>query len=147
MREKIQGIYGGGTQVQFSKIPFAHYEMSVQLPCGPAKVDTLIAAFRDELNDIAKNGIDTGYVSKVKKAWIEQYKVDIKKNEYWLSSLQSINRGEKTADRFINAEKYFNAFTANDIKKAANILMNSQGKLMAVQMPEVIKKEEPKKGF
>ena len=151
MREKIQGIYGGGTSAQLSKTPVGSFQFMLQLPCGPEKVDTLIAAFRQELKEIAEKGIDTGYVSKVKKAWIESNKDDMKKNEYWLSGLVSINKGETTEDRFVNANKYYNAFTGEDIKKAAKIVMAATGKIMAVQLPAAKKEEEkpaePKKGF
>ncbi len=136
MREKIQGIYGGGTSVEFSKIPKGEYQLVLQLPCGPAKVDTLIASYNQELNKIATQGIDPSYVEKVKKAWIEKYKVDVKRNEFWLSTLQAIERGEKTSDWVINAEKYYTAFSAGDVKKAAILLQKSIGNLMAVQMPE-----------
>ncbi|MFZ9694933.1 MAG: M16 family metallopeptidase [Chitinophagaceae bacterium] len=151
MREKIQGIYGGGTQVQFSKIPYGNYQFVLQLPCGPSKVDTLVTTFRHQLKELAQKGIDTGYVSKVKKAWVEKHRVDIKKNEYWLSALDDIYQGEKTADRVVNAEKYYNAFGVEDVKKAANLLLNSKGKMIAVQLPEVVKEKKEKttdtKGF
>lgn len=142
MREKIQGIYGGGTQVQFSKVPVGNYQFVLQLPCGPSKVDTLVSTFRHQLQELAQKGIDTGYISKVKKTWIEKYRVDVKKNEFWLSALDDIYQGEKTADRVVNAEKYYNAFTADDVKKAANLLLNSKGKMIAVQLPEVVKEKK-----
>ena len=136
MREKIQGIYGGGTNVNFTRIPYGHYQFVLQLPCGPAKVDTLIAAFHNELNAIAKDGINVSYVDKVKKAWVEKYREDIKSNEYWLSALQQISTSDLTIDRFLNAEKYYNQLTSSDIKQAALIIKQSKGKMIAVQMPE-----------
>jgi zinc protease len=136
MREKIQGIYGGGANIDFSKIPTGRFQMVLQLPCGPAKVDTLIAAFNHELKQMAEKGVAQSYVDKVKKAWIEKYRVDAKKNEYWLSALQSISMGEKSAERILNAEKYYNTLSIADIKEAAMIVQKASGKLMAVQMPE-----------
>jgi len=149
MREKIQGIYGGGTQVQLSKFPIGNYQFVLQLPCGPAKVDTLVKTYRTQLEQLAKNGVDTGYISKVKKAWIEKYRVDSKKNEFWLTALEDIHMGERSAERLINAEKYFNAFSVNDVKKAANLLINAKGKMIAVQMPAETKTETKteSKGF
>jgi hypothetical protein len=102
-------------------------------------VDTLIAAFNHELKKMSEVGVAQPYVDKVKKAWLEKYKVDAKTNEYWLSVLQSINRGETSADRILNAEKYFNALSVADIKEAAGIVMKSSGKMIAVQMPETVK--------
>ena len=147
MREKIQGIYGGGTQVQFSKLPVGNFQFVLQLPCGPAKVDTLVSTFRHQLQELAVKGVDTGYISKVQKTWIEQYRVNSKKNEYWLSALEDIHQGELSPDRLINAEKYYQAFTASDVKKAANLLLNAKGRMIAVQLPEVpVAKQEPASG-
>jgi zinc protease len=140
MREKIQGIYDGRTAVLNEKIPYGHYQFELSLPCGPDKVDTLIRVFRQELKSIAEKGINRDYAYKVKKAWIEKYKVDVKSNEFWVKSLQEINRGEKSADRVLNAEKYYEKLTAEDIKEAAIIVQGSKTKLMAVQMPEEVKK-------
>ena len=139
MREKIQGIYGGAASIEYNKIPTGRFQFVLQLPCGPAKVDTLIAAFNHELKKMAESGVAQSYVDKVKKAWLEKYKIDAKTNEYWLSVLQSINRGETTADRILNAEKYFNGLTAGDIKEAAMIVQKASGKMIAVQMPEIVK--------
>lgn len=136
MREKIQGIYGGGTQVQYSKFPVGNFQFVLQLPCGPAKVDTLVSTFRHQLQNLATQGVDTSYISKVQKTWVEQYRVNIKKNEYWLSALDDINMGELTADRLIHAEKYYNAFKPEDVRKAAALLLQSKGRMIAVQLPE-----------
>lgn len=136
MREKIQGIYGGETYVEFSKIPKGQYQLVLELPCGPAKVDTLIATYMRELNKIATKGIDPSYVEKVKKAWLEKYRVDAKTNEFWLSELQALRRGITTIDRIINAEKYYNAFSHLEVKKAALLLQKAKGKLVAIHLPE-----------
>jgi zinc protease len=140
MREKIQGIYGGGTNASLDKVPTGKYQFVLQLPCGPNKVDTLVKAFQAELRKIAEEGIGQSYVDKIKKAWLEKRKVDVKKNEYWLSVLQSISTGERTIERVVNGEKYINGFTAKDIQDAAKILQSAKGKMMAIQLPEASKK-------
>jgi zinc protease len=151
MREKIQGIYGGGTNIEVSKLPVGSYQFVLQLPCGPAKVDTLISSFTSQLQSLATNGVDTSYIFKVKKAWIEKHREDIKKNEFWLGALQDIHLGERSAEYVVNAEKYYNAFSASDVKKAAAILQKSKGRMLAIQMPEAPKAASPeksdKKGF
>ena len=75
--------------------------------------------------------------------------MDSKKNEFWLAALEDIHMGERSADRLVNAEKYFNAFSVSDVKKAANLLLNAKGKMIAVQMPAEIKTEtkSESKGF
>jgi zinc protease len=151
MREKIQGIYGGGTNIDVNKIPIGSYQFVLQLPCGPAKVDTLLSTFSSQLQSLAAKGVDTSYIFKVKKAWIEKHREDIKKNEYWLGVLQEIHVGERSAEYVVNAEKYYNAFSVADVKKAASILQKSKGRMLAIQMPETPKstpnEKSNKKGF
>jgi zinc protease len=136
MREKIQGIYGGGTSGSMEKVPYPKYGFVLQLPCGPEKVDTLLKAFYHELNDLATKGPEQKYLDKVKKQWMEGYKTDIKTNEFWLSKLQQINKGESTTAQFLNWEKQVNSITPADVRSAAILIQKSTTKLVAIQMPQ-----------
>jgi zinc protease len=136
MREKIQGIYGGGTQASLEKLPYPSFQFFLQLPCGPAKVDTLVHEFRRELEQIAAKGPEAKYLDKVKKQWLEGYRTDIKTNEFWLSKLKQIQEGETTADQFLNWEKHVQALTPADVREAAQMVRSASTKLIAVQMPE-----------
>jgi zinc protease len=136
MREKIQGIYSGGTSADMSKIPYNSFQFTLQLPCGPAKVDTLIKAYEIEMKSLAAKGPAQSYIDKVKKQWVEQYRTNIKTNDYWLARLQQIQEGEASTDRLVNFEKYVNALKPADVQAAAKLVMDAKSKLIAVQMPE-----------
>ncbi|MEO5908609.1 MAG: insulinase family protein, partial [Ginsengibacter sp.] len=122
LREKIQGIYGGGIPVQFEKIPYSHYSFFLQLPCGPEKVDTLIKAANAEIQSLIKSGPSKENLDKVKKQWKEQHKVDIKENGTWLSKLQDFYFPGDNPDFFINYDKHVDALTTKDIQDAAKLL-------------------------
>jgi zinc protease len=64
LREKVQGIYGGGTFASLEKIPYGNYNFVLQLPCGPEKVDTLLKAVHKEFEMIAKKGPENSYLEK-----------------------------------------------------------------------------------
>lgn len=136
LREKIQGIYGGGTTFNMMKVPYNHYQFVLQLPCGPEKVDTLIKTYHKEIAELATTGPNESYLSKVKKQWLEQYRVGMQTNEFWLSKLEDIHLGLLEDDWFLHWEKYVNALKVEDIRDAAKMLLNSQGKFVAVMMPE-----------
>ncbi len=136
LREKIQGIYGGGTQAQFEKLPYSHYTFFLQLPCGPEKVDTLLYAANKEIQNLIKDGPSKENLDKVKQQWREQYKVDIKENGTWLSELQSFNFPGNDPDYFINYQKYVDALTQKDIQDAAKLLLSTGNVLTGILMPE-----------
>jgi zinc protease len=136
LREKIQGIYGGGTQAQFEKIPYPHYTFFLQLPCGPEKVDTLLQAANAEIQTLIKSGPTKEDLDKVKKQWIEQHRVQIKENGTWLGQLQSFYFPGDKPDYFIHYEKYVNALTQKDIQDAAKLFLSTNNVVMGILRPE-----------
>lgn len=136
LREKLKAIYGGGTQVQFEKIPYSHFTFFLTLPTGPEKVDTLLKAARAEIEDIIKNGPSKEDLDKVKKQWEEQYKVNMKENNVWLSELQDFYFPGDNPEYFINYDKYVKALTPKDIQEAAKLLLTTKNVVTGILRPE-----------
>ncbi|MFS8083669.1 MAG: M16 family metallopeptidase, partial [Ginsengibacter sp.] len=136
LREKIQGIYGGGTGVQFEKVPYSNYSFFLQLPCGPEKVDTLLIAANAEIKSLITDGPSKENVEKVKQQLIEKFKVDVKQNGTWLSELQSIYFPGDDPDYFLNYEKHVNALTAKGIQDAAKLLLSTNNVVTGILRPE-----------
>jgi zinc protease len=148
LREKVQGIYGGGTFAQLEKEPYSNYTFMLQLPCGPEKVDTLIKAVRKEFSDIVANGPQQSYLDKVKKQLTEQDKVAMKQNNTWSSFLLDAAMKKHDPKYFLEYEKLLNSLTVKDIQNAAKIFLAGKNQFTAVLMPETVEKEgEKKKGF
>jgi zinc protease len=149
LREKIQGIYGGGTFAGLEKYPYANYTFAVQLPCGPEKVDTLLKAVKKEFSEIIQHGPDTSYLNKVKRQWIEQYKTSIKENGTWVNKILEYKLQGGDPDRFVHYEKYVEKLTPKDIQQAAKLILDGKNEFVAVQMPEgsAVTGGEKKKGF
>ena len=136
LREKLGAIYGGGIYASVGKYPYNNYSFVLQLPCGPENVDTLIKSANIEIEKIKANGPTAEDLAKVKKTWIEQYKVQIKENGYWSGKLQGIYFSGNTPQRIFDYEKIVNALTIDDIKTVANQLLNNTNVLQAVLYPE-----------
>lgn len=149
LREKIQGIYGGGTFAQIEKVPYGNYSFIVQLPCGPEKADTLLKAIRKEFEMIVKDGPSNSYLEKVKKQLIEQDKVAMKENGSWSSTLWDIAVKKMDPTYFLEFEKKLNKLTVKDIQATAKLLLNGKNQFTAVLMPETVVPEggEKKKAF
>jgi zinc protease len=135
LREKIQGIYTGGIYAKLTKIPYQHYSFILELPCGPAKIDTLIFAANQEIENLKKNGPSVEDLNKVKQQWLEENKTAMKENNTWLQSLQDIEFKGNNVDRFLHDEKYVNALTAKDVQDAAKLLLNGDNIATAILRP------------
>jgi zinc protease len=143
LREKVQGIYGGGIYGGLQKEPYPSYSMMAQLPTGPEKVDTLLKALKIEIQKVQKNGPDQSTLDKVKKQWIEGHREDLKKNGSWATELLEAKVSGNNIDRFINYDKYVNALTTKDIQKAAQVFLNPANMITGVQQPEKIEAPKP----
>jgi len=136
LREKVQGIYGGGTFAGVEKVPYTNYSFVLQLPCGPEKVDTLLTLVTQEFEQMSKKGPDQTYLDKVKKQWIEQHKTDFKDNNAWLNQILEFKLQGGDSKRFVEYEKFVNQLTVKDIQDAAKLVLSGKNQFTAVLMPE-----------
>lgn len=143
LREKIQGIYGGGIYGGLQKVPYPHYEFVVQLPCGPEKADTLIKALRKEIDAVIKNGPTQANLDKVKQQWREEHKTAIKENETWLEQLLDNKFPGNDMSYFLNYEQYVDKLTTKDVQQAAAKMLNGSNMFTALLMPENYSKPLP----
>ena len=136
IREKMSAIYGGGIYGGLTRYPYSNYSLVLQLPTGPEHVDTVLKAAQQEIDSIKQFGPSQTNLDKVKKTWLEQYKVNVKENSYWTSKLQSIYFNGDNPQRIYNYVKLVEAITTVDIKATANQLFNGKNVLEAVLLPE-----------
>jgi zinc protease len=136
LREKLGAIYGGGIFGGLNKLPYNNYTFVLQLPCGPSNVDTLLKAANEEIEKIKKDGPQQNDLDKVKKAWLEQYKVSVKENSFWSGKLQGIYFQGDDPQRIFEYEANVNALTTDDIKRTANQLLTGDNVIQAVLYPE-----------
>ncbi|RFM28871.1 M16 family metallopeptidase [Deminuibacter soli] len=136
LREKMGGIYGGSISGGVSKYPYSNYSLVLELPCGPENVTKLQQAFAAELDSIKTMGPEQKNLDKVKKTWIEKYKVQLKENGFWLGVIQSMYYQGNDAKRVFTYEQRVNAITIDDIKQTANLLFNNKNVIEGVLNPE-----------
>ena len=136
LREKVQGIYGGGTYASLQKLPYSSYVFILQLPCGPEKVDTLLKAVSKEFRMLADKGPEQSYMDKVKQQWKEEYRTSMKDNGTWLGNIIELKEKHGDPKRFINYEQYVDKLTIKDVQQAAKLVFDGKNQFTAVLMPE-----------
>jgi zinc protease len=147
LREKIQGIYGGGLYGNLEKYPYQNYSFVLQLPCGPEKVDTLLKAAKSEIELLIKKGPEQSYLDKVKQSWLEQYKTNLKENPTWLDELLEQRSMHSDPKYFIQYEQLVQKLSVQDIQQAAKKLFDNKNVFTAVLMPETVEQQQSKKAF
>ncbi|CAL2083764.1 insulinase family protein [Tenacibaculum sp. 190524A05c] len=135
LREKEGGVYSAGARSNMRKLPYGRYSMSISFPCAPENVDKLKNISVAEVESLIKNGPSAEDVSKAKKAMINDHKEDMKKNRFWLNTLQGIDFSKNNPDDIFTFEERVNAVTAKDIQKLAKKYLSS-GYILGIMNPE-----------
>lgn len=135
LREKIGGIYSGGTFADVNKYPYANSSLVLQLPCNPDKVDTLLTAFREELDKIKAAGPTAEDLAKVKAQWQEKYTTDAKENAYWQEALHAIYLLDATPSSYVDYLSRVSALTGPQIQAAAKAMTPESQSFTAIMLP------------
>ncbi len=137
IREKMSAIYGGGCGGTIKKYPKEELFVQSYFPCSPdniAKVDEafmrLIAQTR-----IPGNITDEDW-KRVREPAIEKYRVDIKRNQYWLTYLQTSYLNGTDPARILTVEQRLNAITPAQLTAIANKLYTDDNIFKGFWLPE-----------
>ena len=96
----------------------------------------MLKAANEEIEKVKHDGPQQIDLDKVKKTWLEQYKVQLKENSFWSSKLQGIYFQNDDPQRIFNYEQNVNAITTDDIKNTANKLLTGDNVITGVLYPE-----------
>jgi zinc protease len=135
IREKMSLIYGGGMSGVFDRAPYENYRIAASLPCGPENVDKVIAAVFAEIEQMKQSGPPPADLDKVKRALLEQHKIDLRTNNFWQNYLQDATLYGTDPANVLSFEKRINEVTVDDLKEAAKRYFNTSNYVQAVQYP------------
>lgn len=135
IRESKQLIYSGSVSASVAELPYGHFTVTAQMPCGPEHVDEIFTELEKEVNACKTSGVSESDLKKVKKAMIEGFKDGMKQNGTWLAEIKQIQFWHHDKNNFIDFEKRVNAVTSEDLRKVANMLF-TKNHLKAATFPE-----------
>lgn len=142
LREKLGGIYTGGYYADFSKEPYNHYNVVLQLPCGPENVEKLLTAAHEEVTTLKAKGPEQKDLDKVLAQWREQHIESAKTNDYWAGKLRDILFWGRDRQHVLQYNAWIEKLKPADVQQAARVLFPGNNEFISVLFPE--KKEDKK---
>ncbi len=136
LREEKGGVYGVGAWEQIDKYPKTEFSVSIYFGCNPDRVEELTGDVMKQLDTLRSTLADEKYMVKAKEILTRAYEVNLKENNYWLGRLQSSYYYNTDPKLILENKKWIDALTPEDIKKAANIFLNTDNLLKCVLYPE-----------
>jgi predicted Zn-dependent peptidase len=112
--------------------------MSVEFSCDPGRVEELIAAVLNLLNQIAAGNVNQDVFGKSVEALQKEWETSIQDNSYiaqsYVDSSVELNAPLSRLDR---RPRYYAAVTQEDIQTVcAQLLQDNNGPMQVVLMPE-----------
>ena len=138
LREEKGGVYGVSAFGDIRKIPAGYSSFSISFPCAPENIDTLSKAAIDELRKIIMNGVTAEDLEKVKEQQKRKLEVDLKQNQFWMTSLyDAYYLGNNPAD-ILNKQKQTESLTSKMLQDVAKKYINLNSYIRVVLKPDKI---------
>lgn len=136
IREEKGGTYGVSVSKSQSRYPVENYLLSITFGCDPKKSEELTKAVFQQIDSIKKYGITDIYVIKIKEIQLRTFETQLKRNEFWLSSLSGYYINDTDPRELLNYDKMVNQLTAKDIQEAAGKYINENNYIKVILYPE-----------
>jgi zinc protease len=117
LREDKSGVYGVGCFPQMTRYPESTYKMTITFGCAPGNVEMLVAAAKDVLTDVKKNGCSEVNLLKVKEGLIREREPLLKENNFWLQVISQSAEYNEDINEIAHYTEWVNALTTEDFKK------------------------------
>lgn len=137
IREDRGGAYGIGSSSSASAKPKERYNVRINFGCDPQRVDELKGAVMEQINWI-KNAEEMDlYLVKVKEQERRGFETRLRENRFWLSTIQFYyEHPEEDPKLLLKLPETVNAITAEDIREAAQLYLNTERYVDVTLYPE-----------
>lgn len=140
IREKMSAIYGGGCGGSLSKYPREEFLIRSSFPCSPDNIEKVHTAFFELIESTkVTGGITEIDLQKVREPALEKNKVNLKKNDFWLNSLQNAYMLGTDPERILTTEQRLKAITPDQLVVTSRKFYSTPNIFKAVWIPEMVK--------
>ena len=108
------------------------YSLQVFAPFTPEKCDSVLLLMKQDLHELAKNGVRPDELEEVKRFEIKQYEEQQRNNSYWQGLMQQQNRWNK--DNRAGYLEAIQSLTSADVQRFANKVLLRDGNCATIIM-------------
>ena len=136
LREKEGEVYSPRVSVSYNKYPLNRYSFTITFGCAPENIEKLIAATREEINGLKKEGATPLDITKFSTEETRQYEVHLRDNEFWLNSLIGYYENGDDPSGLLKYPALIKQVTPASVKAAANLYLNENNFIKLLLVPE-----------
>lgn len=136
LREDKGGVYGVGMYPVLDPFPKGTFKFICGFSCAPDNVEKLIAAAKEEVEAVKKNGCSDLNLGKIKETLIKERELQLKENNFWLSYISNADIYNESLNDMDTYNERVNALKSDDFKRLANFYFNDNELKRFVLNPE-----------
>lgn len=136
IREKEGGSYGVGVWANVEKFPSEQYSLSINFDTDPAKAEKLKGIVYNEIQDLFNKGVKEDDLVETQKNFIKKHDENLRKNQYWIRTINQHFVYEKTMMKPAAYKKMINSITKKQVEKFAEKYFSKPGKVEIVMSPK-----------
>jgi zinc protease len=143
LREKLGGVYGVGASGFISRTPYQARTFTIRFGCRPERVNELIKATFDTIDELAKHGTDGleedgkpfDYLSNIKETYLRTRETEMRKNAFWADWLERAYRYGDDPTLILDPSHVLARMTSKDVQAAAKHYLDAHRYFQAVLLP------------
>jgi zinc protease len=136
LREDMGGVYGVQAYAWTSREPKHRRGFRVSFGCKPENVEALQKAVFDEVGKIAKDGIGSDYLDKVREQLRRTHETDLKENGWWMGQLREAYYFGEKFEVISNVDATIKRVTSEHVKAAAKKFFDAKHYVLGVMRPK-----------
>lgn len=136
LREDKGGVYSPGAYASTVHYPEEQYTITVVFGCDPHRVDELVGATFDVINDLREKGPLPEDLEKTKEILLRERETNLKRNQYWLSVLNFYYLNNEDPTQTLRDDGLIRNLSAEQIQNAAEKYFNEKNYVKVVLLPE-----------
>lgn len=125
IREELGGTYSISTVGTTRIYPYNELVFVVGFSCDPSRLEDLLSAIYQELDNVAQGNIPEEYIENYYKTIEVARSSSTKTNNFWLKSLTELYKDETTIEQILHQEKIVKNIKASDIQEIAEKIFSS----------------------
>jgi zinc protease len=142
VREELSGTYGVNIRPTYSKIPDEEYSLTINFGCDPARVDELVKAIFEELENLKTKGPSDKDVNDAREALFREYERGMKENGWLLTQIYYKYQLQEDPRELLAFEKSLPPLSPQVIQEAARAYLNTNNYVKVMLYPEKAKEKD-----
>ncbi|MFH1569124.1 MAG: insulinase family protein [Gemmatimonadota bacterium] len=136
LREDLGGTYGVGVSASGSRYPTEEYRISISFGCNPERVEELTGVVLEQIDSLKAVGTTDVYVTKVKEINKRHREVQLRENDFWVSSLTSTDFNGLDPRLLVRFPEMVDSLTTGAVQAAAQQYLNTGNYVQVTLLPE-----------